>query len=127
MKSKRNHSVYRASLGFLILLCGTLLASDFQQSGASSALVGPAGIGDHPQEQRPFVQKAAAHAVSIPVRYMPTTKGDAPLREVPIGRFSGPPLEGLAPGQADPVLQREKPRQQEPGVGPGVSLFPGIT
>src|SRR5260370_28513664 len=64
MKSKRNHAVYRACLGFLLLRCGTLWASDFQQRGASSAAVGPAGMGryprKHPKLTTPIVHLARA-------------------------------------------------------------------
>ncbi len=78
------------------------------------------------ERQQPLVLKSVAHGVSIPVRDMPTTKGGGPIRVIPIGRRPGPPLKGLAPGQTDPALQREKPRQQAAGIGAGVSLFPGL-
>ncbi len=98
---------------------------------AGSALIGLALSlsGQQPQRlerQQPLILKSVAHGVSIPVRDMPTTKGGGPLREIPIGRFPGPPLKGLGPGQSDLGLQREKPGQQAAGVGAGVSLFPGL-
>src|SRR5260370_833531 len=76
MTRKRNHAVYRASLGFLILLCGTLLVSDFQQPGASSAPVGPAGMGRYPRKHPKLSTPLVHLARAVSQRATPLLQGE---------------------------------------------------